>query len=61
MWENQHAISELKWNKTGIKLGISDVNGGLNIITFPKSKLNYSEKILNDFVNNEIKNLNQLK
>lgn len=61
IWENEHAISSIKWNKKGIKLGISDVNGSINVITFPRSKLIYSDKVLTGFVEQEIKNINQLK
>lgn len=51
----------MEWNRSGVKLGIVDVNGAINVITFPRSKLTYSDKVLKGYLNDEIKNLNMLK
>ena len=60
-WDNNFAISKLCWNSVGNKLGISDVNGGINVITFPRSKLMLGEDALKHVFCNDIKNLKGLK
>lgn len=46
VWESQSAISSLCWNKSGLKLGIADVKSNINVISFPRSKMTFSDKVL---------------
>ncbi len=61
VWDNLNAISKVSWNESGLKLGITDVNGGLNIITFPKNKLTHSNSKLDQILDNNVKGLKSLK
>jgi hypothetical protein len=61
VWDNNFAISKLCWNNSGNKLGISDVNGAINVITFPRSKLVLDDEALKKIFTNDIKNLKGLK
>lgn len=54
-WKNSCAISKLRWNKTGTKLASIDINGGLNLISFPKNKLMPGEKLCEYYYENGLK------
>jgi hypothetical protein len=46
-WSTPQAISKVRWNHSGLQLAVGDVRGGVNILTFAKSKLMISEKMMN--------------
>lgn len=46
-WTNPNAISKIRWNHSGLQLAVGDVRGFVNILTFNKSKLVLSEKMMN--------------
>ena len=56
-WTNPAAISNIAWNKTGLRLAIGDVRGSVTTLTFPKSKLALSEKAAANYFANGVLNL----
>lgn len=61
IWESEKAISSLNWNKSGLRLGVADVGADINVISFPKSKLTFADKVLREFASTDIITLNMLK
>ena len=56
-WSNSSAISKISWNMSGLKLAVGDVKGGVNTLTFPKSKLLIPEKTFTNFLSSGLSNL----
>lgn len=46
-WSNPNAISRIRWSHSGLQLAVGDVRGFVNILTFSKSKLMISDKMIN--------------
>jgi WD40 repeat protein len=56
-WANSSSISRLNWNFSGTRLAVGDVKGGVNILTFPKSKLLIPERTFTNFLTSGLSNL----
>lgn len=53
-WTNSHAISKIRWSSSGLQLAVGDVRGGVNVLSFTKSKLMISDKMMNYYLTNGV-------
>ena len=49
-WTNQCSISKIKWSSNGLQLAVGDVKGCVNILSFTRSKLMISDKMVNYYL-----------
>ena len=53
-WNNPNSISKLKFSPSGLQLAVGDVKGGVNLLSFTRSKMMISDKMMNYYLQNGI-------